>query len=151
MNPLIKRILPHIWNGVIVLFLALAAVVVVPKVSEQFSSPRATPDAIAIGYVGIGALIGVFLCAVSVTSFFWFRVPIWFRVFIVFVIAALAVGYFRVSALYASSPRAFGSAVSGAELFTFFGTLAAFTFPLLFTGYGYPGLFRRLGQRSRNA
>ena len=151
MNPLVKRSLPHIWNSVVVLFIILATVVVVPKVRDQFTSSRATPDVIAMGYVGIGALIGVFLCAISVLSLFWFRVPIWFRVFISLVIAALAIGYFRVAALYASSPGAFGSAVSGGELFIFFGTLAAFTFPLLFTGYGYPGLIQRLWQRSRDA
>jgi hypothetical protein len=146
-----RRTLPHIWNALVFLLIAFAAIVVVPKVRGQFTSPRATPDMIAIGYVGIGALIGVFLCAVSVTSFFWFRVPLWFRVFTIAVIVTLAVGYFRVSALYASSPRAFGSAVSGVELFTFFGILAAFTFPLLVTGYGYPGLIQRIWHRSRNA
>jgi hypothetical protein len=146
-----KRILPHIWNVLVFLFIAFVAVLVVPKVREQLTAPRATPDMIAIGYVGIGVLIGVVLCAVSVTSFFWFRVPVWFRIFTAIIIAALVAGYFRVCSLYASSPHAFGNPVSGSELFTFFGTLAAFTFPLLVTGYGYLGLIQRIWHRSRNA
>ena len=142
MNPLIKRTLPHLWNALVGLFIIFAAMVVLPKVREQFTYSRATPDMIAVGYVGIGALIGVFLCAVSVTSFFWFRVPVWFRAVGGLVLAALVVGHFRVSALYASSPQAYGSAVS------FFGALGVFMFAPLVLGYGYPGLIQRFWRRS---
>lgn len=149
-----KRILPHIWNVLVLLFIIFVAMLVIPKARGQFTAPRTASDTIAFGYVAIGALIGLWLCAVSVISFFWFRVPIWFRIFIVLIIGVLVLGYFRVAALYASSPRAFGAPVLQSDLYTFFGTLIVFTFPLVITGYGYPGLiqyfWRRLSAK-RNA
>lgn len=145
------RALPYVWNALAVLVIALAVVAVVPRAWGQFTAPRATPDVIAIGYIGIGALTGVVLCAVSVMSVFWFRVPVWFRVFTALTIVSLTFGYLRVSALHGSSPSAWGSAVSEVELATFFGTLAAFTFPLVVTGHGYPGLIQRIWRRSRNS
>jgi hypothetical protein len=106
-----------------------------------------TPDMTAMGYVGIGLLIGAWLCGASVTSFVWFRVPMWFRGLIGVVISALSVGYFHATALCASSPRASVGPIDTMEFIIFFGTIAAFTLPLLLTGYGYPGLFQRYIRR----
>ena len=146
---LLKRVLPYLWNTMVVLVMLCAAAVILPKAQGQFTYPSASPAMVAIGYVGIGALSGVLLCALSVMSFFWFRVPVWFRLFTAFVIIALAIGYFPVSNLYASSPDGFGSAVTRTDLLIFFGTLATFTFPILVTGYGYPGLIQCVWRKSR--
>jgi hypothetical protein len=149
MNPILIRTLKCVWNGLLVLFALLAALVIVPKGIEQVRSPLA-PELDVYGYVGIGLLIAVWLCTASLASPFWFTVPVWFRVVIGVSLLALIAGYVWATNRYWGAPITFGPLVSSIDLFIYFGSIAAFMWPLLLLGRGYPTLFRRFQSRTRN-
>lgn len=147
MNALIQKIFPAVWNCIVILFVGAASLITIPKILHQFSTPNMTPDMKAMGYVGIGVLIGVWICGAAVMSFVWFRVPTWFRIAIGLVISVLAAGYFRAMVLWNSSSQAFPGPVDTLEALIFFGTIALFTSPLLLTGLGYPGIIQNFIRR----
>ena len=57
--------------------------------------------------------------------------------------AALVIGYFLAASRYARSWFQPGPYMADSELWVFFGTLAAFTWPHLLLGRGYPALLQR--------
>lgn len=129
----------------VILFIVLVGYVVIPKIVGQFTMvPQTAADA-AVGFIAVGCLLGVWLCATTLFSCFWFQIARWFRIFSGVMVLCLVVGFFVVSETFSRSP--YGNPVSSADVLKFYLLIAAFTMPVINGGYGYPGLVHRLFSR----
>ena len=74
MSPLLKRIFIYLWNTLLLGFSLFAALVILPKLPDMFRHPM-TPELDVLGYLGVALVIASWICAASLASPFWFRVP----------------------------------------------------------------------------
>lgn len=137
---LMKRIAVIFWNLILIGISAVAAMALLPKIRGQFAAvdrvdmgPLRDWTA-AMGYIGIGLLLGVVFSALSLSSPCWGRIARGWRVVFGIVYLAFACGVMAVIGI----ERHFVGSVSFADYLTFLAVTGLFLLPPVVLGAGIP-------------
>ncbi len=146
-----KSKLTIVWNIIIVLFIALVAVAIVPKVGYQFQGLDKFPEgtfrarATMMGFEGIGLIVVFIAGAFSLSSVFWRKVAWGWRASFLVVLLAAGIGTFIAIQIDKAD---MGFVIYGDYISFLLGTVVI-VFPILIFGRGYPNLLVRAYHRIR--
>jgi len=142
----VKRALIIFWNVFLGAFIGFYALIIMPRVIPQFrnlerySDPAFKAQVIMAGFEGIGLLMAVAVCAVSLSSRFWRRIPLFWRVLFGSAFAAFCIGVVFAVGI----DQANGGFVFYADYATFLLVSGFFLLPPVVMGRGHPDLALRL-------
>jgi hypothetical protein len=146
-----KKYITIAWNLILIIFVALAASIIIPKVIGQFkgidrlSEGSLRDRTMMFGFQGIGLFVVIATGALSLSSIFLRRVSWVWRGLFIALLAACAVGTYIAIRI----DRADMGFVTYGDYITFVGGAVFIAFPIVAFGSGYPSLLCKLYRRLR--